>query len=125
MKEWRRRNPDRAHAYVRAATIKRRRAIGLDSFTPAEWLATLKSHEGRCTYCGDTTLIEIDHRIPLIRGGSNLIANIVPACRRCNRRKGTLTETEFRALLQRERAQGGDGDGLGERLDGNAGTTRS
>jgi 5-methylcytosine-specific restriction endonuclease McrA len=125
LKEWRRRNPDRSHAYVRAATIKRRRAIGLDSFTPGQWLALLRDHDGRCTYCGDNTLIEIDHRVPLARGGSNLIENIVPACRRCNRRKHLMTEEEFRALLRAERAQGVDGDGLGERLDGNAGTTRS
>jgi 5-methylcytosine-specific restriction endonuclease McrA len=68
-------------------------------------------------------LIEIDHRIPLTRGGSNLIDNILPACRRCNRRKGTMTEEEFRGFLQREKRQG---LGLGlDGLDGNAGTTRS
>jgi hypothetical protein len=33
-----------------------------------------------------------DHRIPLGRGGSNLIANILPACRRCNRRKHLMGE---------------------------------
>ena len=58
--------------------------------------------------------------LPLTRGGSNLIENLLPACRRCNRRKGTMTEEEFRAFLQRERSQG-----LGDGLDGNAGTTRS
>ena len=123
LKEWRRRNPEKSHAYVRAATIKRRRAAGGQSFTAAEWLALLAHHDGSCAYCGCKILIEIDHRIPLTRGGSNLIDNILPACRRCNRRKGTMTEEEFRSFLQRERAQG---LGLGlEGLDGNAGTTRS
>jgi 5-methylcytosine-specific restriction endonuclease McrA len=120
LKEWRRRNPDKSHAYVRAATIKRRRAAGGQSFTAAEWLALLAHHGGACAYCGSKLMIEIDHRTPLMRGGSNLIENILPACRRCNRRKGTMTEEEFRAFLQRERAQG-----LGDGLDGNAGTTRS
>ena len=60
--------------------------------------------------------------VPLARGGSNLIANILPACRSCNRRKRMKTEEEFRALLQRERRQGLE---LGLGLDGNAGTTRS
>jgi 5-methylcytosine-specific restriction endonuclease McrA len=120
LKEWRRRNPEKSHAYVRAGTIKRRRAAGGQSFTAAEWLALLAHHGGACAYCGSKTLIEIDHRIPLTRGGSNLIDNILPACRRCNRRKGTMTDEEFRTFLQRERAQG-----LGEGLDGNAGTTRS
>jgi len=120
LKEWRRRNPDKSHAYVRAATIKRRRAAGGQSFSAAEWLALLGYHGGACAYCGSKVLIEIDHRTPLTRGGSNLIENLLPACRRCNRRKGTMTEEEFRAFLQRERSQG-----LGDGLDGNAGTTRS
>jgi 5-methylcytosine-specific restriction endonuclease McrA len=123
LKEWRRRNPEKSHAYVRAANIKRRRAAGGQSFSSAEWLALLAHHNGSCAYCGSKTRIEIDHRIPLTRGGSNLIDNILPACRRCNRRKGTMTEGEFRAFLQRERRQG---LGLGlDGLDGNAGTTRS
>jgi 5-methylcytosine-specific restriction endonuclease McrA len=123
LKEWRRKNREKSHAYVRAATNKRRVAAGGQNFTSAEWLALLAHHNGSCAYCGSEILIEIDHRIPLTRGGSNLIDNILPACRRCNRRKGTMTEEEFRAFLQRERAQG---LGLGlEGRDGNAGTTRS
>ena len=121
-KAWRERNPERAHAYVRASSIKRRRAAAGQSFTSAEWLALVEYHGGSCAYCGSKVLIEIDHRTPLIRGGSNLIANILPACRRC-RRKRTMTEDEFRVLLQRERRQGLE---LGlEGLDGKAGTTRS
>ncbi len=122
-KNWRERNPEKSHAYVRASAIKRRRAAGGQSFTSAEWLALLEHHGRSCAYCGSKVLIEIDHRTPLTRGGSNLIANILPACRNCNRRKRTMTEEEFRALLQRERRQGLE---LGlEGLDGNAGTTRS
>jgi len=122
-KAWRVRNPERAHAYVRASSIKRRRAAGGQSFTAAEWLALLASHGKSCAYCRSKERIEIDHRTPLTRGGSNLIDNILPACRGCNRRKRTMTEEEFCALLQIERRQGLE---LGlDGLDGNAGTTRS
>jgi 5-methylcytosine-specific restriction endonuclease McrA len=120
LKESREQNPERSHAYVRAATNKRRRAAGGQSFTSAEWLALLTYHGGACAYCGSKVMIEIDHRTPLARGGSNLIENILPACRRCNRRKHLMTEEGFRAFLQRERSQG-----LGDGLDGKAGTTRS
>ena len=123
LKEWRKKNPEKSHAYVRAATIKRRRAAGGKSFSAAEWLRLLAHHGKACAYCGSKVLIEIDHRIPLIRGGSNTIENILPACRNCNRRKNQKTEEEFRELLQRERRQG---LGLGlPGLDGNDGTTRS
>ena len=122
-KDWRQRNPDKAHAYVRASHSKRRDAANGDSFTTAQWLALLEYHGGRCAYCGSNVRIEIDHRVPLIRGGTNTIENILPACRSCNRRKNQKTEEEFRALLQQERRQG---LGLGlDGLDGNAGTTRS
>jgi 5-methylcytosine-specific restriction endonuclease McrA len=40
--------------------------------------------------------------VPLCRGGSNEISNILPACRHCNRRKHRKTEEEFRALLAAE-----------------------
>ena len=45
-----------------------------------------------------------DHRTPLERGGTNEIANILPACVRCNLRKHLMTEDEFRARLAAERA---------------------
>lgn len=123
LKDWRRKNPERSHAYNRSAAHKRRKASAGQFFTAFEWLALLDWYGGRCVYCGDDKLIEIDHRIPLTRGGSNLIENIVPACRRCNRRKNDKTEEEFRELLQQERRQG---LGLGLcGLDGNAGTTNS
>jgi 5-methylcytosine-specific restriction endonuclease McrA len=122
-KQWRTNNPAKAHASVRAATYKRREASMGQFFTAIEWLALLEWHGGACIYCGSKTLIEIDHRIPLIRGGSNLIENIAPACRSCNRRKNRRTEDESRALLQGERAQG---LWLGlAGLNGNAGTTNS
>ncbi len=54
-------------------------------------------HGNKCYYCGDSSSrLEIEHRIPLYRGGSNWPANIVPACKHCNNKKHTKTEKEFR-----------------------------
>lgn len=103
-KQWRQRNLERARAYSRVAGHKRRAASAGTHFTFVEWQALLKQHVGRCAYCGSTERIEADHRIPLDRGGSNEISNILPACRHCNRRKHCKTEEEFRALLADERA---------------------
>lgn len=44
------------------------------------------------------TRLTADRVIPLSRGGSNFIENIVPACGSCNSRKGTRTADEFIAL---------------------------
>jgi 5-methylcytosine-specific restriction endonuclease McrA len=103
-RQWRLRNLERARAYVRVSSNKRRAAAAGTHFTFAEWEELLRHHAGQCAYCGSTEHIEADHRIPLYRGGSNEINNTLPACRHCNRRMHRRTEEEFRALLQAERA---------------------
>lgn len=45
----------------------------------------------KCSYCGSTWYIEVEHPIPKSRGG----VKIVPACARCNRSKGTKTPAEW------------------------------
>lgn len=104
-KQWRQRNLAKARAYVRASGIKRRAASLGQHFTAAEWLALVETYGSRCAYCGLLCeRLEADHRVPLCRGGSNLIENILPACKGCNRRKYKRTEDEFRAVLAAERA---------------------
>lgn len=95
---WKARNPERARAYQRAADHRRRNAEG--SFTFAEWLELLERHGRVCAYCGASGEMEADHRLPISRGGSNKIDNILPACRPCNRSKHSLTDQEFRARRQ-------------------------
>lgn len=41
----------------------------------------------------------IEHLTPVARGGTNELDNLTLSCRPCNRRKGTLTEAEFRLVL--------------------------
>lgn len=80
-----------------------RKAFAPGSFTTKEWSALLRLYRGRCGYCGKEAPLQADHRTPLSRGGTNLIENIVPACRSCNCRKAKSTEAEFRRRLLRER----------------------
>lgn len=40
-----------------------------------------------CAYCGDNSdsrALQIEHVIPISRGGTHVLSNIVPACKRCN-----------------------------------------
>ena len=86
------------HAY------RARSQVAFGSFTGQEW-RELQEHSGRrCAYCGEAGPLEADHRVPLARGGTNFIDNILPACRSCNGRKHKMTEEEFRARLAAERA---------------------
>lgn len=42
-----------------------------------------------CLYCGAEGIeLEIDHVVPVTKGGSNHMANLVPACKACNSSKG-------------------------------------
>ena len=80
----------------------RARAAG-GQFTSAEWHALVERHGHKCAYCGAVGPLEVDHRVPLSRGGTNSTDNVLPACRNCNGTKHQLTETEFRTRIAAER----------------------
>lgn len=52
-----------------------------------------------CVYCGADPFkhgdIEIDHVWPASRGGTDTVDNLVVACRRCNRSKGSWAPQEW------------------------------
>jgi HNH endonuclease len=49
---------------------------------------TLERDGYRCQYCSSTRRLHVDHKIPLIRGGSNGFGNLVTSCGPCNQSKG-------------------------------------
>jgi len=79
----------RAHGYKRRA--QKRESGG--THTPKQLREQLERQKRRCYYsaCGHAKLIGVawhaDHVVPLSRGGSNSIENIVIACPDCNLRK--------------------------------------
>jgi 5-methylcytosine-specific restriction endonuclease McrA len=57
---------------------------------------------GSCTYCGARLTpkgFQVDHTMPLARGGSWELSNTQAICTPCNRRKNSLLHDEFIALL--------------------------
>lgn len=93
-------HPEVLRAKSNAYRARVRHAEG--RFTSAEWLRLVERYEGKCAYCGEGGPLEVDHRVPLSRGGTNAIDNLLPACRSCNGRKHQLTEAEYRARLGRD-----------------------
>lgn len=49
-----------------------------------------------CSFCGLTGSIDLDHKIPLSRGGSHGIGNLMPLCDNCNSTKYNKTIMEWR-----------------------------
>ena len=98
-RKWCKANPEKVKHRVKLAQARRRGAEG--SYTQEEWQAKLQEHDNRCTYCG----VDLedsptrDHDIPVSRGGTNYIDNIVPACRACNSTKNTKTGEEYREKI--------------------------
>jgi 5-methylcytosine-specific restriction endonuclease McrA len=61
----------------------------------------LRNQKGRCWWCGKAMedKYTIDHRIPLVRGGSNEPTNLILACASCNKSKGMKVPSEFAGRL--------------------------
>jgi len=68
------------------------------------FLVTLKElkalYNASCFYCGFNANIEIDHVIPISRGGRHSIGNLVPACITCNRSKNNKFIIEWRKNVE-------------------------
>jgi hypothetical protein len=84
---------------VAAAVDEARRHI------PTSVREQVKGEKGtNCIYCGTETRPEaghpnsheLDHNIPVSRGGTNDPDNLDPTCRTCNREKGSKTGEEYR-----------------------------
>lgn len=86
-------NPDKARAYVNARRARLANAEG--QHTDREWYRLVRRYRG-CAYCGSTAPLTRDHVVPLSRGGSDFIGNIVPACLSCNCSKKDRLLMEWR-----------------------------
>ena len=91
-KQWAKENPEKR----KANNYKRRSCIsenGKFEITKKEIVTIYKSE---CVYCGSNQKITLDHVIPIKRGGTHSLGNLVPACQSCNSSKGTKTITEWK-----------------------------
>jgi 5-methylcytosine-specific restriction endonuclease McrA len=100
VKAWQERNPEQ-HAKHRRMADKRRRARKRGAlvvrFTPAMEQAKYQEQNARCYYGNEELngIYDIEHKVPLCRGGAHSPDNIVLACKSCNNQKGRMTDIEF------------------------------
>lgn len=95
---WRKANPER----VRMSHLRRRaRLAGNEgSYTIDEINEKFAALGNCCFYCGKGGKMTIDHDVPVSRGGSNYIENLLPACKPCNSKKSAMTSQEYFASLE-------------------------
>lgn len=92
---WRERNREAERASAREHARRRRGAPG--QVSQSEWLLRLAEFGGLCAYCLTREGREMDHVVPLSRGGTHTIDNAVPACRVCNATKSAKSMLECAA----------------------------
>lgn len=76
--------------------MKRRR------ITKEERKKIYNKYGGHCAYCGckiEYKGMQVDHVVPLAKGGKDEEGNMLPSCRSCNHYKATLTAEEFREYV--------------------------
>ncbi len=67
-------------------------------FTQEERMAIYRKTKGRCYICGefvDFDSFEIEHRIPLAKGGTNDFENTFCSCHTCNQMKGSIIPVDL------------------------------
>lgn len=84
-KKWRDRFPEVSRQYWRNRYARNLAAAG--RATPEQVQARIAVFGGMCWMCKVKPYEEIDHVIPLSKGGTNWPSNLRPACRTCNRWK--------------------------------------
>ena len=102
---WAKANPEKAKASVAASqrahpevrrTVEARRKARKKALpatlTVEQWEGILAAYKHKCAYCGKKETkkrpLTQDHVIPLSKHGGTTSDNIVPACGRCNSKKG-------------------------------------
>mgnify|MGYP001570318577 CR=1 FL=1 len=61
----------------------------INDLTPAQWVMIKEHYKHCCVYCGKKfQRLTQDHIVPLSKGGSHTLSNVVPACKSCNSKKG-------------------------------------
>ncbi|WP_327712384.1 HNH endonuclease [Streptomyces sp. NBC_00464] len=90
-RRWRESNQERRKAHLIKSRIlyrARKAAATVVPFTVDEMLADWEEYDlYGCAFCGGP-YEEIEHLMPLSRGGEHSLANIVPSCIECNRGVG-------------------------------------
>lgn len=62
-----------------------------------------RDQRGKCMYCGrklDLEDMQVDHKTPISRNGSDNEKNLQLLCAPCNTRKGDFTDGEFRRVYK-------------------------
>lgn len=86
VRKWAKANPEKTREYNRN---RRARIDGNGGkITAQEWVDLKEKYNNTCLCCGRSDVeMTLDHVVPLILGGKNVIENAQPLCKSCNCKK--------------------------------------
>ena len=95
MQAYRQANPEWFRVWNRNLKLRRKGVPG--QHRPHQIRLIYESQAGLCYYCSSPLLgvFQVDHMVPVARGGTNWPSNLCCACGGCNQAKRTLTAEEF------------------------------
>lgn len=96
VKKWKLENPEKALILTRRGNQTRRLRMKSNTVFKISTKETKRLYSKPCFYCGNVGQIELDHVVPIARGGSHGIGNLVPACKSCNASKGAQLLIEWK-----------------------------
>lgn len=99
---WNAANPSRRKSIIKSYKARRRQQErGGDSTATIH--AWEKAAPKVCHWCGVKCrrLYQVDHYVPLAKGGRHVVSNLVIACRKCNLRKSARDPYVFAAMMGR------------------------
>jgi 5-methylcytosine-specific restriction endonuclease McrA len=91
LQRWKRKNPHKKKQYKYEYRSKLKGNSSLISEKDLKRLA-----EATCSACGRADDLTLEHVIPVERGGSHSIGNLIILCRKCNSSKNSLTWIEWK-----------------------------
>lgn len=94
--KWRAKNKELTNFLTRRYIYRKKNAIGRHSLEEIKWLY---DKFPTCPYCNTNKSNTIDHIIPLSRGGTNVLSNLIAVCVNCNSKKGSKTLSEWNPML--------------------------
>jgi 5-methylcytosine-specific restriction endonuclease McrA len=84
-------------------TEKKKIYVAPPDYTPNQVFAVISQRIGTpCQYCGKILTVDnfdIDHPIPIDRGGQFVLGNFDVISDSCNKQKGSMTNVEFQLLM--------------------------